>query len=88
MSRSGPLFKNKLIDRKPYPKNLRTHPQYVVTDPKEFAAEKRRLLDALERFRGQRASAPAHPLFGEMTDDERGWGMYKHLDHHLRQFGV
>ena len=29
-----------------------------------------------------------HPLFGAMSVEEKGWSMYKHLDHHLSQFGV
>ncbi len=29
-----------------------------------------------------------HPFFGRLTADQWGKGMYKHLDHHLRQFGV
>ena len=29
-----------------------------------------------------------HPLFGKITPLEWGTGMYKHLDHHLKQFGV
>lgn len=29
-----------------------------------------------------------HPIMGSYTPAEWGKGMYKHLDHHLRQFGV
>jgi hypothetical protein len=29
-----------------------------------------------------------HPMFGKMTADQWGRSMWKHLDHHLRQFGV
>ena len=42
----------------------------------------------MERFAVQRSSPfPRHPLFGRMTNGEWGrWG-YRHVDHHLRQFG-
>jgi len=29
-----------------------------------------------------------HTFFGRMTADEWGILMYKHIDHHLQQFGV
>ncbi|NND11366.1 MAG: DUF1569 domain-containing protein, partial [Flavobacteriaceae bacterium] len=29
-----------------------------------------------------------HPSFGYYTKDQWGKTQYKHLDHHLRQFGV
>ena len=29
-----------------------------------------------------------HPFFGKLTSEEWGIGMYKHLDHHFRQFGA
>ena len=89
------LFKGKIrkmvVNEKPYPKNSRTHPQYVVTDERSFEVEKQRLLKAIEHT----ATMPeaerrrlSHPLFGPMTDEELGWSAYKHLDHHLSQFGV
>ena len=36
----------------------------------------------------EKSESAEHPLFGKMTIDEKGWGMYKHLDPHLTQFGV
>lgn len=29
-----------------------------------------------------------HPFFGKLTSEQWGKGIYKHLDHHLKQFGV
>jgi hypothetical protein len=31
---------------------------------------------------------PPHPLFGPLTTTQWGQLTWKHLDHHLRQFGV
>ena len=57
------------------------------TPPEEFAADKEKLLQALERFRTATGPWAAHPLFGAMTTKEwMRWG-YLHTDHHLRQFG-
>ncbi len=82
------LIRRMVVGERPYPKSTRTHPQFLQTSEREFETEKRRLLDALERFRETEGERIPHPLFGEMSAAEKGWAMYKHLDHHLTQFGV
>lgn len=85
------LIRNMVVNEKPYPKNTRTHPQYEQTTGRDFQEEKDRLLRALDEFvkrDQQEARQIIHPLFGEMSAEEKGWSIYKHLDHHLRQFGV
>ncbi|MDZ4701027.1 MAG: DUF1569 domain-containing protein [Rhodothermales bacterium] len=75
----------------PYPRNSRTHPQYIVADARDFAREKARFLAALDAMISagpEKASQIPHSFFGPMTAEEKGWGMYKHHDHHLTQFGV
>lgn len=85
---AGPLIKRAVLSRRPYPKGVRTHPQYLQTSEKRFEPEKRRLLAALSEFRASDAQGARHPLFGPLSAEEAGWGAFKHLDHHLRQFGV
>ena len=77
---------------KPYPKNTRTAPQFVMTGKtKDFEAEKKRLLGYLQKtyklgkthFEGK-----ASPSFGALTANEWNVLFAKHLDHHLTQFGV
>jgi hypothetical protein len=85
------MIRNMVVGDKPFPKNTRTHPQYEQTSDRDFETEKRRLLDAMDTFVNaddKRAGQMRHPLFGRMSREERGWSMYKHLDHHLTQFGV
>ena len=82
------LIKKMLLSDKPYPHNSRTHPQFVVTTPADFEREKSRLVAAMESIRANGARADGHPLFGPLTDDEWGWMYFKHLNHHLEQFGV
>lgn len=85
----GGLIRKMVVSEKPYPRSTKTHPQYLQTAEKDFAAEKARLLAALEAFRAAEHDPPArHAIFGELSHDERGWASYKHLDHHLTQFGV
>ncbi len=87
----GGIIRRMVLSEKPYPKNSKTHPQYMKESDHDFEAEKKRLLTALEEFKNagiEGTNQHKHPLFGVMTADEKGWSMYKHLDHHLTQFGV
>ena len=79
----------------PWPHGVPTRPEFdqvagTGTPPAEFDTDVRSLLEAIEKFTAQpRAWAfRRHLLFGAMTEREwMIWG-YRHLDHHLRQFGV
>lgn len=80
-----------VLGDKPFPQDLRTHPQYIIENCGPFEEERERLQEALGTLRNLTEAERRqinHPLFGEMTDEELGWGSYKHLDHHLNQFGV
>jgi len=90
------LFKNMVrktvVGEKPYKKNSPTHPQYKKDGFQcDFDTEKNRLSATMSKFYNEDPEILAqiiHPLFGKMTRDEKGWAIYKHLDHHLDQFGV
>ncbi len=85
------FIRKMVVNDKPYPKSTQTHPQYKQIEDKNFPEEKARLLEALQKFQRmdpQQAANIRHPLFGTMTIEEKGWSSYKHLDHHLTQFGV
>ncbi len=88
----GPIVKRfALRDEKRMPRNLPTVPGYAVTDEREFVRERDRLATLVDRFsRGGPAGCTSlpHSFFGRMTAKEWGQLTYKHLDHHLRQFGV
>lgn len=86
----GPLLRASYLSARPFrSKQVRT--PFPVTETKVFATEKARLLQHLQRLHGQGASlcqGAYHPIFGELTPEEWALAQYKHLDHHLRQFGV
>ena len=85
------MIKKVVIGNKPYSKNTPTLPQFKIVDPRSFEYEKGRLQEAISYFREMDkkiAVSYIHPLFGKMTLEERGWAMYKHLNHHLEQFKV
>ncbi len=87
----APFMRSSLLGEKPFGKNSPTDPTFVVTDARDFAREKDRLLGLVGRFcKGGAAEAGkrTHSFLGRMTGDEWGVMMYKHLDHHLRQFGA
>lgn len=87
----GGLIKRLVLSEKPYPRGTMTHPQYEIGAGAEFEEQKARLLAVLEAMHSagrDHAGDNKHPLFGVMSADQHGWLTYKHLDHHLTQFGV
>jgi hypothetical protein len=85
-----PPLKQFVIYWMPFPKGAPTARELVARRPGEWDAELAACRDLVERF-GRETPArawPDHPAFGRMS--ARQWGViaYRHLDHHLRQFGV
>ena len=71
--------------------NSPTVPGLVVQDERDLGTGQQRLRELVDRFAAAgREGCTTHPhsFFGRLTPDEWGTLMYKHLDHHLRQFGV
>jgi len=85
------LAKSQVVSEKPYPKNGRTAPAFLITDERQFELEKERLTGYLiktlrlgeSHFDGKESHS-----FGRLTIGEWNNMFYKHLDHHLRQFGA
>lgn len=86
----GKLAKKKLLDPKPWGHGMPTAPQFVVKGEPDFSTEKQKLTELVQRFSsGPSAIAEKnHPFFGPMTVDEWDRLQWRHLDHHLRQFGL
>ncbi len=87
----GKMAKNDFLKRSEFKKNLPTAPSFKIVSETDFGSEKEILIKQIIKFREEGPSAiknKKHPFFGEMTDEEWGVLGYKHLDHHLRQFGV
>ncbi|TWO31659.1 DUF1569 domain-containing protein [Seonamhaeicola sediminis] len=84
------LFKSSLYNDKPWKKGIPTAPEYVVRDDPEFKTEKGKLVELINEFHSlkNKTNWVTHPLFGDFTAEQWGQAQYKHLDHHLRQFGV
>jgi hypothetical protein len=88
----GPLAKKSLIvNGTPMRRNSMTERSCLVTDERDFLAERQRLLESIDRFAtGGPGVCTKHPhfFFGPLTPVEWAVLMYQHLDHHLRQFRV
>ncbi len=54
----------------------------ILTD---IENEKKDLLGYLDRIKSAQKPMP-HPFFGELSREEWGRLVYKHIDHHLKQF--
>ena len=75
----------------PFKRGLPTDAAFRVTDVRDVVVERERLVELLERLgsSGEAALTKApHPFFGPLTPLEWDRLMWKHLDHHLRQFGA
>ena len=75
----------------PLRKKSPTARSLVVSDERDLNKERQRLSGLIDRFvsggKGGCTTNP-HSFFGKMTPEQWAILMYKHLDHHLRQFGV
>lgn len=84
----GPLFKKKLFNDVPFKRNLPTDKSFIIAHPQEFEKEKQNLIDMVNSFSETNMSGEPHPFFGQLSKEEWSRGTWKHLDHHLQQFGV
>ena len=86
----APFFRYRFYDSEPYKKKGGPS-TFIIGDEKEFENEKQNLLNLITQFHlVERRSLEnsVHPILGKFTPEQWAIGQYKHLDHHLRQFGV
>lgn len=85
------FVKKIVVGEAPFKRNSQTAPDFIVKDEKDFQKEKDRLIGFLlktqalgsDHFDGKNSHS-----FGKLNATEWNNMFYKHLDHHLRQFGV
>lgn len=84
-----PLFKSILYNENPYKQGLPTDKSYITTGiSTDFNQEKQKLIELLNSFSESSAILEKHPVFGKLTKEQWSKTTWKHLDHHLKQFGV
>ncbi len=73
-----------------FPKNVKTAPQFETKgkiDKDQFEQEKKKYLNLLIQFKkNEKPLSAPHPFFGPLNTGEWNEVLWKHLDHHLRQF--
>src|SRR5205085_6414770 len=87
----GSMAKRSFMNSDNFKKNLPTAPGFKITHQPDFEEEREKLLADFRRFLEIDTNVLAtkvHPFFGPMNENEWYELMYKHLDHHLKQFGV
>jgi hypothetical protein len=88
----GPLVKPSYVGPKPFKQNSPTDKSFITTgEKKDFEKEKAKLQGLIKQFSAggpDKCTTHPHSFFGKLTPEQWATGMYKHLDHHLRQFGV
>lgn len=85
------FVKPKVVGEKSYSKNSPTSPQFLITAPRDFILEKKRLIGFIQKtqqlgresFEGKESFS-----FGQLKGTEWNNMFAKHLNHHLEQFGV
>jgi hypothetical protein len=78
-------------ESEPMRRNSPTVKGLIINDERDLDAERRKLCGTIDRFAAagpQGCTSHPHSFFGRLTPDEWSAWMYKHLDHHLRQFGA
>lgn len=85
------FLKKSIVGESPYKKNSKTAPAFLITDERDFNHEKQRLIYYLQKtqelgesyFDGKESLS-----FGKLNKTEWNNLFWKHIDHHLKQFGV
>ena len=84
-------LKSNIKNDAPLGKNSPTHPELVIKENGDVTTQKQLWLNILNKYAAKRSSEYTdfvHPFFGKMDSTQVSKFAYKHIDHHLRQFGV
>ena len=85
------VVKSIVLSPNPYKRNSPTAPEFVIKDDRDFEVEKKKLIQNINKTQqlGESHFEGLENLsFGKMSAKEWNTMLYKHLDHHLSQFGV
>lgn len=85
------MFRKEFLGEQPFKPNRPTGPDFKIKDEPDFESTRIRLSELIMEFQALGESGldgNVHGFFGPLTGKQWGETQYKHLDHHLRQFGV
>lgn len=87
----GGFFKPMTTNDKSFGHGSPTSSDFIITDTESFEIEKNSLIELVQKlYDGGKANVTdkPHAFFGHLNPTQWGALMHKHLDHHLKQFGV
>jgi hypothetical protein len=85
------FVKERITGAKPYKRNLPTGPAFLIKDTRDFETEKNRLkayIQKTQQLGADHFDQKMSHSFGRLNVNEWNNMFYKHVDHHLTQFGV
>lgn len=85
----GKVLKNKIFNND-FNKNSPTAKEFIFRERYDFEQSKNKLIQSFSKFAKGHETIKVlnHPFWGKMTHDDWNKLMWRHLDHHLKQFGV
>ncbi len=82
----GKMGLKDMMKDEPMKKNLPTVPSFKIKENTDVAREKMKWIKLIDEYKNLSNNGFIHPFFGAMTKENTGYMVYKHIDHHLRQF--
>ncbi len=85
------VYKPAMVNEKPYKQGLPTAPNFIIKGDPKFEETRKRLIGYIQEVHGydkEKMENKVHPLIGKLSMQQWNNVIYKHIDHHLRQFGV
>jgi hypothetical protein len=86
----NPFLRHLIIYWMPWPKGAPTAPEFIHEESADLSQNLAGLRSVAERFveRAGTGRFEDHPAFGRLSTKDWGCVMHRHLEHHLRQFGL
>lgn len=74
-------------DDKPKKRNSPTKQEFIISDNTgNLLEDKMKWISLIEEYKNYSNQTFVHWFYGKMTTEQVGISVYKHIDHHLRQF--
>lgn len=87
----GKSAKKQMLTQPRFKRSLPTVKQFKITHEPNFEEARKQLIEMVSKYADEGHGAikvSKHPFFGNMSMEEWDILQWKHLDHHLKQFGV
>jgi hypothetical protein len=82
----GKMALKDMMKDEPIKRNLPTVPSFKIKENGNVEEEKSKLINSINEYASFSNENFIHPFFGRMTKENTGIMVYKHVDHHLKQF--